>query len=68
MKRATGRERDRIEVERLMALRDEHELREPAGPYRRPRKGRRPKAKARLSPRGARARSGRARASGRGRA
>lgn len=44
MKRATGRERDRIEVERLMALRDEHELREPTGPYRRPRKGRRPKA------------------------
>jgi hypothetical protein len=43
MKRATGRERDRIEVERLMALRDEHELREPSGPYRRPRKGRRPK-------------------------
>jgi hypothetical protein len=40
MKQATGRERDRIEVERLMALRDEHELREAAGPYRRPRKGR----------------------------
>jgi hypothetical protein len=40
MKQATGRERDRIEVERLTALRDEHELREAAGPYRRPRKGR----------------------------
>lgn len=44
MKRATGRPEDRIEVERLSALRDEHELREPAGIYKRPRRGRVPKA------------------------
>jgi hypothetical protein len=44
MKRATGRERDRIEVERLAALRDEHELREAAPPYVRPRRGRPPTA------------------------
>jgi hypothetical protein len=59
MKTATGRERDRIEAERLMRLRDEHELREPAGPYRRPRKGRpRKAARARGSTAG-RAASGR---------
>lgn len=53
MKRATGRERDRIEVERLDALRDEHELHEPEGPYARPRKGRKPRqARARGSRRG----------------
>ena len=63
MKRATGRARDRGEVERLSALRDEHELHEPAGPYARPRKGRRPKgAPARRAP-GGRARPGRRAAS-----
>ncbi len=54
MKRATGRASDRIEVERLSALRDEHELQEPAAAYDRPRKGRKPKnAPARGSRRGA---------------
>lgn len=51
MKRAAGRDRDRIEVERLSALRDEHELREARPTYRRQRKTTK-SARARKAPRG----------------
>lgn len=68
MKRATGRDRDRIEVERLTALRDERELQEGAGRYlaatsRSPRsRARAPRPRA--APARSRTRGGRARSRG----